>query len=51
MLTHRNLTQGKAFGAAPFIHVVLECLGAHLDGRPFQDFGRRVAEIQTQYAA
>jgi|SRR2546428_949251 len=50
-LTHLNLTQGKAFGAAPFIHVVLERLGTHLDRRPFQDFGRRVAEIQTQYAA
>ncbi len=50
-LTHRNLTRGKAVGAAPFTHVILERLAAHLDGRPFQDFDRRVAEIQTQYAA
>ncbi len=50
-LTHGNLTRMKAIGAAPYTHVVLERLAAHLDGRPFQDFGRRVAEIQTQYAA
>ena len=47
-LTHRNLT--RAAGAAPYIHVVLERLAAHMDSRPFEDFGRRVAEIQTQYA-
>ncbi len=50
-LTHMNLTHGKAVGAAPFTHVILDRLAAHLDGRPFQDFERRVAEIQTQYAA
>ncbi len=49
-LTHRNLTRGKAVGAAPYTHAVLERLAAHLDGQPFQDFGRRVAEIQTRYA-
>ncbi len=48
-LTHRNLTRMKAVGAAPFTHAVLERLAAHLDGQPFQDFGRRVAEVQKQY--
>lgn len=50
-LTHRNLSRTKALGAAPFTHAVLERLAAQLDGRPFQDFGPQVAEIQAQYAA
>ncbi len=49
-LTHRKITRGKAVGAAPYTHAVLERLAAHLDGRPFRDFGGRVAEIQRQYA-
>ncbi len=49
-LTHRNLTRGKAIGAAPFAHVVLERLASHLDGQPFEDFVQRVAEMRPQYA-
>ena len=48
-LTHRNLTRRSALGAAPSMHVVLERLAAHLAGVPFEDFRKRVAEVQTQY--
>src|SRR3989449_9796912 len=48
-LTHRNLTRRSALGAAPSMHVVLERLAAHLAGVPFDDFRKRVAEVQTQY--
>ena len=50
-LTHRNLSRTKAFGAAPFTQVVLERLAAQLDGRPFQDFGGHVAEIQRRHGS
>ena len=48
-LTHRNLTRRSALGAAPSMHVVLDRLAAHLAGVPFEDFRKRVAEVQEQY--
>lgn len=48
-LTHRNLTRRSALGAAPAMHVVLERLAAQLAGVPFEDFRKRVAEVQGQY--
>lgn len=48
-LTHRNLTRRSALGAAPAMHVVLERLAAQLAGLPFEDFRKRVAEVQGQY--
>lgn len=49
-LTHRNLTRRSALGAVPAMHVVLERLAAQLAGSPFQDFRKRVAEVQRRYA-
>ena len=48
-LTHRNVTRATASGIAPATHVLLDRLGALLDGRQMPDMNRRFAEVQGSY--
>ena len=50
-LTHKNVTRPTASGIAPAMHVLLDRLGAKLDGRPMPDIKQRFAEVQGNYPA
>jgi uncharacterized protein YndB with AHSA1/START domain len=50
-LTHRNVTRQIAGGIGPATHVLLDRLGAMLNGRPLPEMKQRFAEVQGQYPA
>ena len=51
ILTHKKVTRPTAGGIAPAMHVLLDRLGAKLDGRPMPDMKQRFAEVQANYPA